>query len=236
MLFATFFTLAMFGVSQAKPTNTVLGVDDLLFLRKDGNHQVMKRWEYQLQEDKREVQRRKALGQAPSAPAPELVAKRCDESTEIQVVSDTKFEDYDVAMSPVVANTGSLTAMVAITDGYSIADSVDVTTSVSATLMEVLALSLSVTATTTYTTTQTQTFTFSVPEGQHGIVISNPLVRRIEGNVLSGCTDSPTVDKFTTDSHTPVSYGALDWVEGPIRLCNSTEYPIPYCNGNGVHE
>lgn len=111
-----------------------------------------------------------------------------------------------------------------------------VTEGVSATLESVLTMSMSITVSETWTTTETQTFTFNVPNGQYGVVVSNPYVHRLTGNVLSGCTDSPTTDAFTADSYTSETYGALSWVTGPITLCNSTTYPIPYCIGTGSHE
>lgn len=86
-----------------------------------------------------------------------------------------------------------------------------------------------------WTTTDTQTYTFSVPEGQYGVVVSNPNAHRLTGNVLSGCTDSPTSEPFVSDSYTSESFGSLSWVTGPIGLCNSSTYPVPFCVGTGTH-
>ncbi|KXH38347.1 hypothetical protein CSIM01_09692 [Colletotrichum simmondsii] len=72
--------------------------------------------------------------------------------------------------------------------------------------------------------------------GDYGLVVSQPNVRRVTGNIFSGCTDSPTVDAFTSDSYSDQSYGNLAWVKGVIRLCNSTTYPVPYCIGQGEHK
>lgn len=94
---------------------------------------------------------------------------------------------------------------------------------------------MSLTYSETWTTTETTTFTFNVPSGQYGLVVSNPYTHRVAGNVLSGCTDSPTSDAFTVDSYTSATYGSLSWVEGPITLCNSSTYPVPYCVGSGTH-
>lgn len=125
MLFSTFTVLAILGAAQAKPAPKVLGFDDVLLLREDGDHVVMKKWDYQIEEDKREVQRRHAnFGRAPATSA--KIEKKCDQSTEVQVLSDTNFNDWDVAMSPVIGNTGSTAATVAVAKGYSIADAVSV--------------------------------------------------------------------------------------------------------------
>lgn len=127
MLFSAFAVLALFGAAQAKPAPKVLEFDDVLVLREDGNHVVMKKWDYSLEEDKREVQRRKALvGRAPETSPAAKIDARCEESTEVQVLVDEHFNNWDVSMSPVIGNTGSSTASVAVAKGYSIADSISV--------------------------------------------------------------------------------------------------------------
>lgn len=264
MLFSTLTILAILGASQAKPAPKVLGFDDVLLLRDDGDHVVMKKWDYQIEEDKREVQRRHAnFGRAPATSA--RINKKCEESTEVQVLEDTNFNDWDVAMSPVIGNTGSTAATVAVAKGYSIADTISVSASVEFpgvqpeelkrglsglgltlydqvsesvgfSLEGILTASLDLSYTNTYTTTDTQTFTFNVPNGQYGLVISNPWVHRVSGNVLSGCTDSPTVNTFSSSEYTSQAYGDLEWVKGPIVMCNSSSYPVPFCIGDGQHE
>lgn len=268
MLFSTFTILAILGASQAKPAPMVLDFDDVLLLRDDGDHVVMKKWDYQIEEDKREVQRRHAnFGRAPATSA--RINKKCEQSTEVQVLEDTNFNDWDVAMSPVIGNTGSTLANVAVAKGYSIADTISVSAAVEfpgiefedaqkelkrgvtglgltlydqvseslgVSLEGILTASLDLTYTNTYTTTDTQTFTFNVPNGQYGLVISNPWVHRVSGNVLSGCTDSPTVNTFSSSEYTSQAYGDLEWVKGPIVMCNSSSYPVPYCIGDGQHE
>ncbi|KAJ4394862.1 hypothetical protein N0V93_004082 [Gnomoniopsis smithogilvyi] len=238
MLFSAFAILAILGASQATPAPKVLEFDDVLLLREDGNHVVMKKWDYQIEEDKREVQRRRLGNKAARTSEGEVakISKKCEESTEIQVLEDTYFNDWDVAMSPVIGNTGSTIATVAVAKGYSIADAVSVTETVSATLDKVFSASLALSYTNTYTTTDTQTFSFNVPNGQYGLVVSNPWVHRVSGNVLSGCTDSPTVDEFSSSSYTSQNYGDLEWVKGPIVMCNSSTYPVPYCIGQGEHQ
>lgn len=239
MRFSTFVTFALLGVSNAMPANTILGFDDLLFLREDGNHQVMKKWEYQIQEDIREVQRRKALGNAPRNPTPSPEADlrdRCLESLEVQITSDTKYEGDDIPMSPVVGNQGSSTAIVAVSKGYSVANTLEITTTNTASVYSMMEVSLAIAVGVTWTTTDTQTFSYYVPTGQYGLVISNPYIRRIEGNTLSGCTDSPTVEPLLSETYTATAFGALEWVKGPITMCNSTTYPIPFCTGDGEHK
>lgn len=133
MSFKTMSLLALVGLSQASPiTSQTLEHDDVLVLR-DGKALVMKSWDYTLEEDKREVQRRKMGASVRDGPATKadraleaLKARGCDESTEVQVLTDTHFNDWDVAMSPVIGNTGSSVATIAVAEGYSIADSVSV--------------------------------------------------------------------------------------------------------------
>jgi hypothetical protein len=111
-----------------------------------------------------------------------------------------------------------------------------VTESASLTIIpKVLSSSLSITTSTTWTTTDSETFSFWVPPGQNGLIVSQPYVRRVTGNLVTGCTDSPSYEPFTADSYYSQSYNSLSWVKGPIVLCNSTQYPIPFCNGEGQH-
>lgn len=240
MSFKAFAVLALVGLGQASPLNSqILQHDDVLVLR-DGKAVVMKSWDYTLEEDKREVQRRKTDGAGAAAAARAAASGRvsgrgCEESTEVQVTTDTYFNNWDVAMSPVIGNTGSSAASVSVSSGYSVSDSISVTEGVSATLEAVLTVSMSLTYSETWTTSETTTFTFNVPSGQYGLVISNPFTHRVAGNVLSGCTDAPTSDAFSTDSFTSATYGSLSWVEGPITLCNSSTYPVPFCVGSGTH-
>ncbi|KAI5925591.1 hypothetical protein F4810DRAFT_659200 [Camillea tinctor] len=182
------------------------------------------------------------LGPAPAAreltssPAPSgKKARGCDESSEVQVLSDTSFLNWDVGISPVVSAQGG-TATVSIANGYMLANSVSVSESVTVNSLEkLLAVMLQVSYTETWTTVETQTFTYTVPDGQFGLVVSQPKVRRVEGNYIYGCVDAPSKEAFTSDTYTSQNYGNLNWVEGVIRLCNSTTYPVPYCIGTGSH-
>lgn len=126
MSFRSLALFALLGLSYAKPAPTVLQHDDVLVLRSDGQPLVMKSWDYKIEEDKREVQRRKA-NKLPrvAAPSPKT-DKRCEQSTEVQVLTDSYFNDWDVAMSPVISNTGSASALVAVSKGYSLTNTVTV--------------------------------------------------------------------------------------------------------------
>lgn len=130
MSFRSLALFALLGLSLAKPAPTILQHDDVLVLRSDGQPIVMKEWDYKIEEDKREVQRRKAeklprAARAVSAVAPQA-NKRCEQSTEVQVLTDSYFNDWDVAMSPVISNTGSASAVVAVSQGYSLTNSISV--------------------------------------------------------------------------------------------------------------
>lgn len=118
---------ALLGVSQANPAPVILQTDDVLVVRDDGSPAVMKYWEYDIQEAKAEVARRKTGIPRFRAPAGKKLTDRCEESTEVQVLSDTHFTNWDVTMSPVIENTGA-GASVSVTQGYSIQNSITVRT------------------------------------------------------------------------------------------------------------
>lgn len=260
-MFKAFALFSLLAITQASPATKVLGVDDVVLMREDGPV-VMKKWDYQNMEDKRAVEERNAhlarVAAAAEQTNSELARRDCEQSTEVQVLTDTKFSNWDVVMSPVIKNTGA-GATVSVTDGYSISNSIEVryfflllpilqmkhvlthdahtqvSESVASSLEGFLTTTLSISVGESWTTSDSQTFAFDVPAGQYGVVVSNPMTRRVTGNVLSGCTDSPTSTPFQSDSYTSQTYKDLSWVTGVITICNSTEYPIPYCIGSGTH-
>jgi len=219
---------------------TVLNPDDIVVVGADNSVQIMKDYEYdQL------VRRAESASIKARASAWDEVAVRdmlhenrprgCEESEEIQVLTDETFLNWDTAVSPVASAAGG-DATVTITDGYSLANSVTVSAGASLGPIEkLLTINFHVDYSETWTTTQTQGFLFKVPEGQFGLVVTQANVRRITGNYLSGCTDNWEKTSFSSDSYTSQSYGDLSWVQGIIRLCNSTSYPVPYCIGEGSH-
>ncbi|KKY35306.1 hypothetical protein UCDDA912_g04726 [Diaporthe ampelina] len=229
--------LSLLGAAQALATPRMLSFDDVIVPNDDGTISIMKDYEYGIQKAKREILHKRAKRSPPPIPSAAALGKRCDETTEVQVLTDTKFTNWDVAMSPVISNTGSSMATVAVTKGYDVSNSISITESASYTIIpEVLTVSLSVTVSMSWATTDSRTFSYWVPAGQHGLVVSQPLVRRITGNLVTGCVDGPSYEAFTSDSYSSQTYDEMSWVKGPIILCNSTQYPVPYCNGNGVHK
>lgn len=237
MQFGTLAQMAvLMGVATAapKPVDT-LAWDDVILVGDGGAHQLIKDSEYE------EIKARGLLEPA-AGPATlnarsneDNLNKRCDESEEVQVTSDTSFLNWDVPMSAVVSSSGSSGVTVGVTSGYSLSNSVSVTAGVSATIESVLGLSMSVSYSETWTTTEGSSISYTLPDNNYGLIVSQPMTRRVVGNYLSGCTDSPTTTAFTSDTYTSQSYGNLAWVTGVIRLCNSTEYPVPYCIGTGTH-
>ncbi|KAI1630709.1 hypothetical protein F4809DRAFT_635666 [Biscogniauxia mediterranea] len=237
MLFRHFSQIAaVIGTVSAAPKPAQLNYDDVILIGGDGTSAVMKEAEYAAL-----VARDNLLqGPAPALPARSSSSsseknRRCDESNEIQVTSDTSFLNWDVAISPVVSAAGG-GATVSIGRGYSLSNSISASAGVDVTLIEnLLSMSMSLSYSETWTTEESQSFSYTVPDGQFGLVVSQPKVRRVVGNYISGCVDAPTKTAFTSDTYSSQSYGNLAWVEGVIRLCNSTTYPVPYCIGEGTH-
>ncbi|RSL49991.1 hypothetical protein CEP54_012159 [Fusarium duplospermum] len=221
--------LGLVSASNAAVTKRSLSPDEVIVLGHDGSSQVMKVAEFDALENK-------PVAPAAAKGSSKLRRRACEKSSEVQVTSDKEFLNWDIAISPVVSSTGG-TASVTVSSGYSLSNSVSVGTSFSASALEgILGMSLSVDYSETWSTSQDQSLTFQVPAGQHGVIVSQPYVRRVEGNYLDGCTDDWKKTSFVSDTYESQSYGNLQWVKGLIRLCNSTEYPIPYCNGEGSHK
>ncbi|KAH6892634.1 hypothetical protein B0T10DRAFT_528366 [Thelonectria olida] len=236
MLFPFFLAiLGLISAAVAAPAPAPLGVDDVIVMKTDGTSEVMKATEFD------------ALNKASVAPARRDILpvaggtslhRRCDESTELQVLTDEEFTDWDIAISPVSSSSAG-EVRVSVASGYSVANAVAIgettTVNLNSATLTLMSQALSITYTTTWTTTQDQSQIFLLPEGQYGVVVSQPYVRRVTGYVYSGCTDSPVKEEFTSNTYSSASYGNLQWVKGVIRLCANESYPIPYCNGQGEH-
>ncbi|KAK2033205.1 hypothetical protein LX32DRAFT_514943, partial [Colletotrichum zoysiae] len=231
------------AVSAASVHPRMLSADEVVVLSPDGNSRVMKAADYDA------LERAAAIAPAPaSAPfSPRGVATGsasrrtrrrhgCEQSNELQTLSDTTFVDWDVPMSPVVQAVGDMKAVVSVAPGYSISNSLKIKARVRVRLQGILhRINREMSWGITWTTTEENTYRYTMPGGLYGIIVSQPSVRRIEGAVLSGCTDSPDVEPFEYNSYTSHSYGHLNWVSGVIRLCVNETYPIPFCVGQGFH-
>ncbi|EPE03011.1 hypothetical protein F503_08625 [Ophiostoma piceae UAMH 11346] len=230
--------LALVGFVTATPAPTILSHDDVILLDGNGQPQIMKASEFDALQarDMAAPHESSAMLSAAHSRRSGKLARGCEESTEVQVLSNTTLLTPDVAISPVISGENLTIASVSVTSGYSIANSIAVGYSEALTLVEdVLQVTLSVTYTETWTTTDSQTLSFNVPHDMFGVIVSQPYAREIKGNVLSGCTDSPTVNSFTSTTYSSQAYKDLNWVRGVMRLCTNESYPIPYCIGEGFH-
>ncbi|KAM0284360.1 hypothetical protein ACHAO9_009285 [Fusarium lateritium] len=231
MIPSTFIALiSLISVSQATATNKILSSDDVIVLKTDGTSQIMKAADLERLETAPAIETRNIVKK-------DLQRRDCQKSTEIQVLSEKEFLNWDVAMSPVISSLGGAKATVSVTNGFTIANSLKVGVGFSIPVIkDILTSSLSIDYTQTWTSSQQQSLSFVVPDDHHGIIVSQPYVRRVQGRVLDGCTDEPDKSEFISDSYESQSYGDLQWVKGIIRLCTSKTYPIPYCNGEGNHK
>ena len=230
----TLLALGLASASHAAAVRRSLAADEVVVLGVDGSTQIMQAAEFD------------ALEARAAAPAPvnlssitsetSTLDRRCDWTREVQVLSDAQFLNWDVAMSPIVSSVGGK-GSVTVSSGSSISNSVSVGSSVSvSSLDQIFGLSLSVEISQSWSSSYEQSLTFEVPEGHHGLIVSQPYVRRVEGQVWQGCVDDLKKTPFTCDSYTDRKFGeSLNWVAGLIRLCSNTEYPIPYCIGEGSH-
>ncbi|KAF6816912.1 hypothetical protein CMUS01_12182 [Colletotrichum musicola] len=222
------------AVAAAPPRPRMLAADDVILLRTDGTSQVMKAADYD------------ALETASAAPVSinsynhtstaGVFRRGCAESTEVQVTSEDEFLNWDVAISPVVSSQGNTQATASVSNGYEISNSLSIGHEISIGGDSVIGVSLSLDLDMSWSTSQENSLDFEVPDGKFGVIVSQPYVRRVQGNLLTGCTDSPTKTSFMADTYESQSYGNLAWVKGVIRLCSSDTYPIPFCIGEGQHK
>lgn len=170
-----------------------------------------------------------------SADAPQL-SKRCKSATIIRENKDIKFTNWDVPMSSVV-QAGEANATVTVTKGYQIANSIAVAEGADLTwVKDFLSTSYTITYTQTWTSTYSSEYRFTLPAGKYGVIVSNPNALRKSGYVDTGCVGEGRSSYYQADSYESHAYGGLSWVTGTISLCVSDKYPVPMCQGDGVHE
>ncbi|KAF4950767.1 hypothetical protein FGADI_7963 [Fusarium gaditjirri] len=220
--------ISLVSVTQAAAAPKILSSDDVIVLKADGTSQIMKAADLERLET--------APAVTTKNPSKRNIERRGCESAEVQVLSEKEFLNWDVPMSPIISSLDGSQATVSVTSGFTIANSLKVGASFSIPLMDILTTSLSIDYTETWTSSQQQSLSFQVPENHHGLIVSQPYVRRVQGNVLDGCGDEIEKTEFTSDSYESQNYGDLEWVKGIIRLCSSETYPVPFCNGEGEHK
>ncbi|TGO33980.1 hypothetical protein BHYA_0218g00130 [Botrytis hyacinthi] len=174
-------------------------------------------------------------GTSGHSPSSSLAKRDCKSGTVVRENPDQTFLNWDVPMSSVV-KAGATTATVAVTEGYSISNSIGVSAGASLTLVEdFLSTSYDISYTQTWTSTYAAAYTYTVPAGKYGAVVSNPYTLRKSGYVDSGCIGDPSeTDTYQADSYSSQAYGGLSWVSGTISLCTGDTYPLPACIGSGV--
>ncbi|KAH6694819.1 hypothetical protein BKA61DRAFT_683515 [Leptodontidium sp. MPI-SDFR-AT-0119] len=166
-----------------------------------------------------------------SAPA---LHKRCDDITVFTPSPVQTFLGWDVLMSSVIHATGE-TATVAVTEGYSIANTVTVTAGLSAAIPQTfLTASFGISYAETWTSTYSASYTFGIPDGKYGAIVSNPYTTRHSGFVDTGCVGSATRAYYQGDSYSSKASGGLSWVDGTISLCTGDEFPLKKCLGEGT--
>ncbi|KAE8354334.1 hypothetical protein BDV28DRAFT_85662 [Aspergillus coremiiformis] len=152
---------------------------------------------------------------------------------------DQEFLGWDIAMSS-VTHANEAPATVAIAAGQSVANSVTVGASFTATVADWLQIGGHIDYQNTVTNTLTGTATMTIPQGRWGAIVSNPLTYRRRGYVFTGAPGRAQYEYFQADSFEPqsVSYetAQLNWVKGVITTCLGDGYPLKMCNGEGVLE
>ncbi|WYZ42145.1 hypothetical protein EsH8_V_001040 [Colletotrichum jinshuiense] len=222
------------AVVAAPPRPRMLAADDVILLNHDGTSQIMKAADYDALEAAAPAPASIASFNATSTPG--LLRRGCAQSTEVQVTADDQFLNWDVAISPIVSSLGDSQATVGVSTGFEIGNSLTIGSEISVGGDAIIGMSLSMDLDISWSTSLEHSLDYEVPANMYGVIVSQPYVRRVQGNLLTGCTDSPTKTYFMADTYESQGYGGLSWVKGVIRLCSSETYPIPFCNGQGEHK
>ncbi|KAJ0133684.1 hypothetical protein CTA2_2543, partial [Colletotrichum tanaceti] len=131
---------------------------------------------------------------------PSLARRGCAESTEIQITSDESFLNWDVAISPIASSRGNSAATIGVSAGFELGNSLSVGSEMSIGI-DALSVSLGTDLDVTWSTSTETSLEYEVPDGLHGVIVSQPYVRRVAGAVLAGCTDAPSHTPFVADTY-----------------------------------
>lgn len=149
---------------------------------------------------------------------------------------DAEFLGWDIPMSTIVhANEADATA--AMAQGQSIANSISVSTSLTATVEKFLQIGTTINYQWTETAMLTGTVTMTIPKNRWGAIVSNPLTFRKSGYIFNGQPGSAQYEYFQADSFTQNTYtygqNSLSWVKGVVTTCLGDSYPLKRCLGEG---
>jgi len=138
-------------------------------------------------------------------------------------------------MSSVVQGDRNGKTTIAVTQGYTIANSISVSDSTKIGIVkDYLETTLSISYTKTWTSSYAASYTFGVTAWKYGVVVSRPRTTRRIGRTLAGCVGSmSTTSTFTADSFYQGSFNSLNWVQGAITTCERSTYPVARCLGGG---
>ncbi|KAJ5995125.1 hypothetical protein N7481_002102 [Penicillium waksmanii] len=159
----------------------------------------------------------------------------CDLTTAVITDKTQTFVDWDVQMSPVVIGSGTTGMDVSVMSGYTVSNSVSVSTGLDINLIkDKLGGSVGIDYTRTWTTQTAVTVKGTVADGYSGVMITKPIKTRKTGRVLKGCLGSQTEDgTFSADSLEDGSYAGVKWISGAITMCSKKEFPLSRCEGSG---
>ncbi|KAF7159493.1 hypothetical protein CNMCM5623_004831 [Aspergillus felis] len=149
---------------------------------------------------------------------------------------DQEFLGWDIPMSTIV-HANQADATVAMASGQSIANSISVGYSFTATVEKFLQVGVTTNYQYTKTSTLTGTVTMTIPKNKWGAIVSNPLTHRKRGYVFTGSPGSGQFEYYQADSFTDETYtyndATLNWVKGVVTTCLSDTYPVKRCVGEG---
>lgn len=135
---------AVFGLAAtviaAPPRPRTLAADDVILLGHDGTSKIMKATKYN------------AIASATPIPAqitsynvtstPHLTRRGCQQSTEVQVMSDEEFLNWDIAISPVASSLEGSSAGISVSNGVEISNSLAIGSEITIGGSDIISVSL----------------------------------------------------------------------------------------------
>ncbi|EKD14274.1 uncharacterized protein L3040_008378 [Drepanopeziza brunnea f. sp. 'multigermtubi'] len=231
------------SASAAALKPRLLKPDEVIVYGANGRHEVIPRADYhaELARTNTFVGRPRSyetdhhpVVAGPAEARANLDKRDCKEEDILIRYPDQDFLDWDIPMSSAAHATGEGVLQISVTAGYTVSDSVSVSTSTDISFVaEFLSASVGISYTQEWTSEFSTAYQGSIPHGKWGMVVSNPRVYRRSGLLMKGCIGHQTASNWSADQHFSNDQQGLSWVQGSISVCVGDDYPIKRCLGEG---
>lgn len=227
------------GLKAVSSSQRVLSADEMLFFTSDGRVETIKRINYREHTEgvavATNIQHNYNFTTDFDGNTAPKIEKRCAVHKVWTLKPTERYVDWDIPMTEVVQAPPDSSVDLAVTEGFSMGNSLSVTTASTIEIVEsFFSQSLGINHSKQWTLTYSTGYKFKLPPGKFGAVVINPMTTRHSGYLDIGCVGRAKRTEFSGESYESKSYSDNTWFEGLIGLCIGDTYPLHKCFGEGI--